>query len=449
MPLKACRFESGLRYQQPLYINVLGRLCPASELLFCFFVKNQQNTVRMYVFLVKMLFVGYSSLGFTRAHSAGNAYDGLLTAFKKETMRTSRRYLMLINKKLALAALLAPALAIGSVYAAEPGFYLGASGGQSFIDDEYGDQDYKIDDDETGWKAYLGYQFLPWLGVEAGYVDFGSYSSDQLFGIGDAELDLSAWEGFLVGTLPIGPVDLFAKVGAADLQYEVDTQNFGTDSDNDTQLAYGVGAAYNFGKGHWGLRAEAEGYDDDEVDNFYFVSAGITYRFFSDPVAPVAAAPVAAVPEKCPDSDGDGVCDDVDQCPNTAPGKRVGPVGCDCDFTLQLQFAFDSAKLTAGDIAQLDELVPILNNAKTGFMGGVIEGHTDSIGSAEYNMGLSKRRAESVASHMQSRGVNLGSRFATEAFGEAKPIASNETEAGRAENRRVVIRRTDCDSSSK
>jgi OmpA-OmpF porin, OOP family len=356
---------------------------------------------------------------------------------------------MFINKNLALAALLAPALAIGSVYAAEPGFYLGASGGQSFIDDEYGDQDYKIDDDETGWKAYLGYQFLPWLGVEAGYVDFGSYSSDQLFGIGDAELDLSAWEGFLVGTLPIGPVDLFAKVGAADLQYEVDTQNFGTDSDNDTQLAYGVGAAYNFGKGHWGLRAEAEGYDDDEVDNFYFVSAGITYRFFSDPVAPVAAAPVAAVPEKCPDSDGDGVCDDVDQCPNTAPGKRVGPVGCDCDFTLQLQFAFDSAKLTAGDIAQLDELVPILNNAKTGFMGGVIEGHTDSIGSAEYNMGLSKRRAESVASHMQSRGVNLGSRFATEAFGEAKPIASNETEAGRAENRRVVIRRTDCDSSSK
>ncbi len=79
-------------------------------------------------------------------------------------------------------------------------------------------------------------------------------------------------------------------------------------------------------------------------------------------------------------------------------------------------------------------------------MGGVIEGHTDSIGSEEYNMGLSKRRAESVASYLASQGVNLGSRFATEAFGEAKPIASNDTEAGRAENRRVVIRRTDCDA---
>jgi len=140
------------------------------------------------------------------------------------------------------------------------------------------------------------------------------------------------------------------------------------------------------------------------------------------------------------------VCDADDKCPNTAPGTRVGPAGCDCDFTLQLQFAFDSAKLTAGDMAQLDKLVPVLNNAQTGFIGGVIEGHTDSIGSEAYNMGLSKRRAESVASYLASQGVNLGNRFATEAFGEAKPIASNDTEAGRAENRRVVIRRTDCDA---
>jgi len=360
---------------------------------------------------------------------------------------------MFINKNLALAALLAPALAIGSVYAAEPGFYLGASGGQSFIDDET--DNYKIDDDATGWKAYIGYQFLPWLGVEAGYVDFGSYSSDNLFegtelDVINADIDGSAWEGFLVGSLPIGPVDLFAKVGAADITTEVDTQNFGTDSENDTQLAYGVGAAYNFGKGHWGLRVEAEGYDDDEVDNFYFLSAGLTYRFFSDRVEPVAAAaPVAAAPAQCADGDGDGVCDTVDQCPDTKSGTRVGTIGCDCDYTLTLEFAFDSAKLSASDMAQLDKLVPILTNSKAGFVGGVIEGHTDSIGSAEYNMGLSKRRSESAANYLQSQGVNLGNRFETEAFGEAKPIASNDTEAGRAQNRRVVIRRTDCDSSSK
>ena len=347
-------------------------------------------------------------------------------------------------KKVCAATMLAPALLVGSAFAAEPGFYLGASGGQSFINEEY-NNNIDIDDDATGWKAYLGYQFIPWLGVEAGYVDFGEYSSNNLFqGTNfDADVEASAWEGFLVGTLPIGPVDLFAKVGAADLQAEVDTKNFGTEQDNDTQLAYGVGAAYNFGDGHWGLRVEAEGYDDNEVDDFYFVSAGITYRFFTK-AAPVAAAPVAAAPEACPDGDKDGVCDSVDQCPDTKPGTRVGSIGCDCDFTLSLQFAFDSAKLTATDIAQLDKLVPVLSDPNAGFIGGVIEGHTDSVGTEEYNMGLSKRRAESVASYLHSQGVNLGNRFATEAFGESKPIASNDTAEGRAENRRVVIRRTDC-----
>ncbi len=378
---------------------------------------------------------------------------------------------MSINKKLALAAFLAPALAIGSVYAAEPGFYLGASGGQTTVDGDAGsfgfddnvpgfNTNYKIDGDDWGWKAFVGYQFLPWLGVEAGYKDFGGISNSYSGNNGSSlrsDVDLTGWDGFLVGTLPVGPVDLFAKVGGIGLTLDgkvnaggpniANYQNSG--SENDTQLAYGVGAAYNFGIGHWGLRVEAEGFDDNEVDDFYFLSAGITYRFFSDKMAPVAATPVAAVPEKCADGDGDGVCNTVDQCPDTKPGTRVGTIGCDCDFTLQLQFAFDSAKLSAGDMAQLDELIPILTDPKAGMIGGVIEGHTDSIGSAEYNMGLSKRRAESVASYLQSKGVNLGSRFATEAFGEAKPIASNDTAEGRAENRRVVIRRTDCDSSSK
>jgi OmpA-OmpF porin, OOP family len=256
-----------------------------------------------------------------------------------------------------------------------------------------------------------------------------------------------------VGTLPIGPVDLFAKVGAIGLTLDgkvnaggpsiAQYQNSG--SENDTQLAYGVGAAYNFGAGHWGLRVEAEGFDDNEVDDFYFLSAGITYRFFSDKVAPapVAAAPIAA-PAKCSDTDGDGVCDTTDQCPNTPPGTRVGSMGCDCDYTLQLQFAFDSAKLSASDMAQLDKLVPVLNNPKLGFVAGTVVGHTDSIGDANYNLGLSKRRAESVANYLKSHGVNLGSRFTLKGMGEADPIASNDTEAGRAENRRVVVSRTDC-----
>jgi len=345
---------------------------------------------------------------------------------------------------MALAAFLVTALITGPTYAAEPGFFIGASGGQSYIDDEI--ENRHIDDNETGWKAYLGYNFLPWLGIEAGYVDFGTYSSNELIeGTHfDADIDVTGWDGFLVGYLPIGSADLFAKVGAIDLETELNTRNFGTDSNSDTQFAYGLGVAWNIG--HWALRAEAEGFDDNEVDDFYFISAGVTYHFGGDKAEPVAAAaPIAAAPEKCPDSDGDGVCDADDQCPNTPPGTRVGKAGCDCDYTLQLQFAFDSAQLTAADKAELDRIVPILNNPKTGFIGGVIEGHTDSIGSAEYNMGLSRRRAESVERYLEAQGVNLAGRFTSEAFGLTKPIASNSTAEGRAQNRRVVIRRTDCD----
>ena len=353
---------------------------------------------------------------------------------------------MSISRKTLLAALLASTLMAGAAQAAEPGFYLGASGGQTNVDMDAGDfgyngaSNFKIDDDDTGWKAYLGYNFLPWLGVEAGYVDFGGVSQNVRGN--KIDVNLRGWEGFLVGILPLGPVDLFAKAGAIDLKSEVQTVNAGSTDNNDTKFAYGVGAAYNIG--HWGLRVEAEGYDDNEVDDFYFISAGVTYHFFSDKPAPVEAAPVAAAPAACPDGDSDGVCDAADQCPNTPSGTRVDSIGCNCDFSLALEFAFDSAKLSPNDIARLDEVVTALKNDSAGTIGGVINGHTDSVGTESYNLGLSKRRAEAVASHLQSQGVNVDGRFSINGYGESQPVASNDTAEGRAQNRRVEIRRTDC-----
>jgi outer membrane protein OmpA-like peptidoglycan-associated protein len=176
-----------------------------------------------------------------------------------------------------------------------------------------------------------------------------------------------------------------------------------------------------------------------------FIGLGWKYPAPAKPVAAAAPAPMPApLPAKCPDTDGDGVCDSADQCPNTPPGKRVGAGGCDCDYTLALQFAFDSAELTEKDKAKLDELVPILNNPELGFIAGEVVGHSDSIGSEKYNLALSQRRAEAVASYLRGRGVQLGSRFSAQGMGERQPIADNHTDEGRAQNRRVVIRRTDC-----
>jgi len=158
-----------------------------------------------------------------------------------------------------------------------------------------------------------------------------------------------------------------------------------------------------------------------------------------------AAAPVvAAAAAQCADADMDGVCDTADQCPGTASGTRVGPAGCDCDYTLRTHFAFDSAELTDEDKAELDRLAQVLTNPKLNFIAGEIVGHTDDVGDAAYNKDLSKRRADAVAAHLESRGVALGDRFVTKGFGEEKPIADNKTEEGRAQNRRATIRRGDC-----
>ena len=126
----------------------------------------------------------------------------------------------------------------------------------------------------------------------------------------------------------------------------------------------------------------------------------------------------------------------------------VSVAGCDCDYTLRTHFAFDSAELTAEDKAQLDRLAEVLMRPELDFVAGEIVGHTDSVGDAAYNTQLSKRRADAVASHLKSRGVVLGDRFTTRGMGEDDPIADNATEDGRAQNRRVTIRRLDCGSAN-
>ncbi len=158
-----------------------------------------------------------------------------------------------------------------------------------------------------------------------------------------------------------------------------------------------------------------------------------------------APPPVATVPAKCADTDMDGICDTNDQCPDTKAGTRVGAAGCNCDYTLQTHFANDSANLVdAADKAELDRLAAVMTNPKLQFVAGEIDGYTDNVGDPAYNEKLSKERADAVAEYLKSKGVVLGDRFATKGFGAADPVADNSTEEGRASNRRVTIRRTDC-----
>jgi OOP family OmpA-OmpF porin len=156
--------------------------------------------------------------------------------------------------------------------------------------------------------------------------------------------------------------------------------------------------------------------------------------------APVAAAPAPVAPAKCSDGDGDGVCDADDRCPNTPAGDAVDKYGCSLVSRLAVYFDFDKSELRPESITELERVVQFMNDIPTST--AKIVGHTDSIGTVEYNQALSERRAKAVYDYLASRGVSP-SRMQAIGMGESDPVADNATEAGRQLNRRVMLIRTD------
>jgi OOP family OmpA-OmpF porin len=138
------------------------------------------------------------------------------------------------------------------------------------------------------------------------------------------------------------------------------------------------------------------------------------------------------------DEDQDGVVDSRDKCPNTPRGAIVDKGGC-WAFHGML-FDFDSDKIKPEYHAMIQNVVKVLelNPGLT----IEIQGHTDSIGSEAYNQRLSERRANAVKNLLVREGID-GNRLATVGFGELQPVDSNDTEEGRAYNRRVTYTRTD------
>jgi OOP family OmpA-OmpF porin len=143
------------------------------------------------------------------------------------------------------------------------------------------------------------------------------------------------------------------------------------------------------------------------------------------------AASVAAAPG---DADGDGIPDNLDQCPGTPKG--VTPDGRGCWVVPGLRFAFDKTEIKPRYYEGLSEMVRVLRENPG--MRVRLDGHTDSIGSEQYNEGLSKRRADAVKSYLVGQGI-AASRITTAGFGESRPAYTNDTDEGRAGNRRTEI----------
>jgi OOP family OmpA-OmpF porin len=107
-------------------------------------------------------------------------------------------------------------------------------------------------------------------------------------------------------------------------------------------------------------------------------------------------------------------------------------------------FGFDQSDLSSDAAGVLDRLTKVLLGV--GISGAGIEGHTDSMGSDEYNQSLSERRAAAVKQQMATSGMAVNE-LRPVGVGESRPIASNDTEEGRSQNRRVVIVVTPLDAN--
>ena len=155
------------------------------------------------------------------------------------------------------------------------------------------------------------------------------------------------------------------------------------------------------------------------------------------------------------DEDDDGVFDRRDRCPDTSANTPVEHHGCplpqypasvkaepaqaevitlsDADDVL---FAFNSADLTPSMQSKLDSVMGKLQDPSVASI--KVVGHTDSVGSDEYNQELSQKRASSVAEYLLSQHV-APNKVTSEGKGESEPVADNDTEEGRAQNRRVEL----------
>ena len=151
------------------------------------------------------------------------------------------------------------------------------------------------------------------------------------------------------------------------------------------------------------------------------------------------------------DDDRDGVNNCDDKCADSTAGQVVGPDGCAQDVVIDLRgvnFKFDYPKrgfdgtvedagLVEGSMEILQQAVDVLKRYPQ--LSVSVDGHTDAIGSDEYNQSLSERRSKVVYDYLIANGIEAGRLVGPNGFGEGRPIDTNDTAEGRARNRRTEL----------
>jgi len=317
----------------------------------------------------------------------------------------------------------------GFNFRAEPGhWYIGGNYGRTLesIDDGAianaiiggGLTGIEDEDSDRGYKFFVGYQFNHYFSLEAGYADLGDFGVRVARAPGAGTLTgETSYKGYnldAVGTWPLTErLSAFGRAGA--FRYETEENFIGTESvaaslsrdDKDTGYKFGAGLEYSFTE-RLSARIEAERYRIEDMlgnnGSVNLYSAGLVYRFGDRATPP--------------------------------PVKKDDPIVAQQEYCskLEIQFEINRADIPRAETERLNAAGAFLK--KYPDTKAVIEGHTDNVGNEQSNMQLSQRRADSVLQYLVGQQIDA-SRLSTVARGEAEPISTNDTNAGKRDNRRI------------
>ena len=360
-------------------------------------------------------------------------------------------------------------LCLGSASAEEKQhkFELSAGLGASYVEPKpVNGSPYEVSDNTSwGYRLSGGYFLTSRVIAELYYANLGQAKialaatpDDELGGIKYASTGISL--GYRLFP-EAQPWNVFGKYGVNFLHNEATSSAIDFNNVYGSQVMFGFGGLYQYDQ--WLFRLDADTFSRDAK----LLTVGLSYVIGQEKEEPAPADAdrdgvedwqdyCLATPrgmsvdaEGCEDSDQDGVTERYDQCPGTPKGTVVDSQGCPAqvaaDAQLEIdqldlaaiQFNLDSAELTDSAKQELQNLLSVLLKFPNTHV--KIEAHTDSQGDDAYNFSLSNQRAESVRIYLQESGVEA-SRLSSEGFGETRPIDTNETEAGRSNNRRVEFK---------
>ncbi len=383
----------------------------------------------------------------------------------------------------------------------------------------FGTNDYNEWDANLGYGLFIKKQLAPSFGLKLdahrGKLS-GSFSDAS--GAPSFETDLN-WAASLKGVVNVGTVSFlkrqnslgfFVQAGAGLTGYDLSNNSSNNTGDRkELFIPVGVGANVKLGEVvALNLGYDANFLDADNLDGGWFngsaskdkwsyAYAGLEFTLgskakpslqWSNPVAllydelkdPALRQEVEAlkgrltnvessVEELKKDSDGDGVADHLDKCPNTPAGAKVDGSGCELDtdgdgvpdwkddcptekgtpelngcppsdantIAENIQFEYNSSVLRTSSYPTLDKVSSMLRSDKAKSI--QLDGHASAEGTDAYNMQLSIDRANAVKTYLVNSGVDA-KRISVKGHGESRPIASNATEEGRVKNRRVEFR---------